>query len=78
MAPRNKDAATNPSDNEKHEEKSKQPTTKISTIRYNKTNLPNKDCVVCKRPFEWRKKWERCWNEVRYCSERCRRQRAGS
>jgi hypothetical protein len=33
MAPRNKDAATNPSDNEKHEEKSKQPTTKISTIR---------------------------------------------
>lgn len=21
----------------------------------------------------WRKKWARTWNEVRYCSERCRR-----
>ena len=38
-----------------------------------KSNLPSKDCVVCGRPFEWRKKWERCWDEVRYCSERCRR-----
>ncbi|WP_416378454.1 DUF2256 domain-containing protein [Enterobacter roggenkampii] len=21
----------------------------------------------------WRKKWAKCWNEVKYCSERCRR-----
>ncbi|WP_111622217.1 DUF2256 domain-containing protein [Arenibacter echinorum] len=29
--------------------------------------------MVCKRPFTWRKKWERNWNNVKYCSERCRR-----
>ncbi|MCL7461937.1 DUF2256 domain-containing protein [Pseudomonas sp. NW5] len=40
-----------------------------------KSDLPVKTCVVCGLPFTWRKKWERCWEEVRYCSERCRRQR---
>mmetsp|Transcript_20637 Transcript_20637/g.38826 ORF Transcript_20637/g.38826 Transcript_20637/m.38826 type:complete len:112 (-) Transcript_20637:188-523(-) len=39
----------------------------------NKSNLPSKDCVVCGRPFTWRKKWERCWDEVKYCSDKCRR-----
>ncbi|MBD8791037.1 DUF2256 domain-containing protein [Pseudomonas syringae] len=33
-----------------------------------------KDCATCGRPFAWRKKWARCWDEVRYCSERCKRQ----
>lgn len=42
--------------------------------RPKKGELPTKVCVVCQRPFAWRKKWERCWDEVRYCSERCRRQ----
>ncbi|NRB72629.1 MAG: DUF2256 domain-containing protein [Xanthomonadales bacterium] len=36
---------------------------------------PSKNCAVCGRPFEWRKKWAACWEQVRYCSERCRRQR---
>nr|WP_090255066.1 DUF2256 domain-containing protein [Ectothiorhodospira marina] len=40
-----------------------------------KPNLPTKICVVCGRPFAWRRKWVRVWDEVRYCSERCRRQR---
>ncbi|NBB79180.1 MAG: DUF2256 domain-containing protein [Verrucomicrobia bacterium] len=40
-----------------------------------KSNLPQKVCPVCERPFSWRKKWERCWDEVIYCSERCRRER---
>ncbi|WP_313648309.1 DUF2256 domain-containing protein [Pseudomonas oryzihabitans] len=40
-----------------------------------KGDLPTKLCPVCQRPFAWRKKWERNWAEVRYCSERCRRQR---
>ncbi|MGI9523254.1 MAG: DUF2256 domain-containing protein [Hyphomicrobiaceae bacterium] len=35
--------------------------------------MPEKICVTCQRPFHWRKKWERVWDEVRYCSERCRR-----
>ncbi|PSU30443.1 DUF2256 domain-containing protein [Photobacterium aquimaris] len=40
-----------------------------------KSVLPQKICVVCRRHFSWRKKWQRCWNDVKYCSERCRRQR---
>jgi len=24
-------------------------------------------------PFDWRKKWEKVWDEVKYCSDRCRR-----
>lgn len=45
--------------------------------KFTKSNLPSKDCIVCNRPFEWRKKWERCWDEVKYCSERCRRDGKG-
>ncbi|MCH1480364.1 DUF2256 domain-containing protein [Crocinitomicaceae bacterium] len=38
-----------------------------------KENRPTKVCVICKKSFTWRKKWERCWEQVRYCSERCKR-----
>lgn len=38
----------------------------------NKSYLPSKDCVTCGRPFSWRKKWERNWDAVKYCSDRCR------
>jgi hypothetical protein len=38
-----------------------------------KSELPSKICVVCSRPFTWRKKWERDWDQVKYCSERCQR-----
>ena len=31
-----------------------------------------KVCVVCGRTITWRKKWERNWDEVRYCSKACR------
>jgi hypothetical protein len=37
-----------------------------------KQHLPEKICQVCKRPFAWRKKWEKVWEEVRYCSDRCK------
>ncbi|MGB7334290.1 MAG: DUF2256 domain-containing protein [Salaquimonas sp.] len=37
-----------------------------------KTNLPSKTCPACKRPFAWRKKWERDWENVKYCSDKCR------
>ena len=37
-----------------------------------KQNLPNKVCVVCQKPFTWRKKWETVWDEVKYCSDKCR------
>ncbi|WP_323125798.1 DUF2256 domain-containing protein [Acinetobacter bohemicus] len=39
-----------------------------------KQHLPEKICAYCLRPFTWRKKWQRCWDEVKYCSERCKRQ----
>ncbi|TVQ66938.1 MAG: DUF2256 domain-containing protein [Balneolaceae bacterium] len=38
-----------------------------------KEHLPEKICPVCNRTFSWRKKWERDWAQVLYCSERCRR-----
>ncbi|MDG2357208.1 MAG: DUF2256 domain-containing protein [Polaribacter sp.] len=38
-----------------------------------KQHLPEKDCLVCKKPFAWRKKWEKNWENVKYCSEKCRR-----
>lgn len=31
-----------------------------------------KTCVVCGRQIEWRKKWERDWETVKYCSKSCR------
>ncbi|WP_442887907.1 DUF2256 domain-containing protein [Congregicoccus parvus] len=37
-----------------------------------KRDLPTKTCVVCGRPFAWRKKWERCWQEITTCSDACR------
>ncbi|TRW47970.1 DUF2256 domain-containing protein [Aliidiomarina halalkaliphila] len=42
---------------------------------HKKQNLPHKVCPVCNRGFSWRKKWERNWDHVIYCSERCRRAR---
>lgn len=37
-----------------------------------KKPLPKKICFTCKRPFEWRKKWEKNWDNVKYCSKKCR------
>ncbi|NQW42268.1 MAG: DUF2256 domain-containing protein [Bacteroidetes bacterium] len=37
-----------------------------------KENLPSKICISCDKPFTWRKKWEKNWEEVKYCSDRCR------
>jgi hypothetical protein len=37
-----------------------------------KADLPSKPCAGCGLPFTWRKKWEKVWDEVKFCSERCR------
>ena len=37
-----------------------------------KENLPEKVCIACNRPFAWRKKWEKNWADVKYCSDKCR------
>ncbi|MCU0868679.1 MAG: DUF2256 domain-containing protein [Burkholderiales bacterium] len=39
---------------------------------HRKSLLPSKPCVHCGRPMAWRKAWERNWDQVKYCSERCR------
>ncbi|MFZ9849905.1 MAG: DUF2256 domain-containing protein [Vulcanococcus sp.] len=36
---------------------------------------PSKVCPVCGRPFSWRRKWTEVWDQVIYCSERCRNRR---
>ncbi|MFM7710514.1 MAG: DUF2256 domain-containing protein [Ferruginibacter sp.] len=38
-----------------------------------KENRLQKTCLVCNRPFAWRKKWKQVWEEVKYCSDRCRK-----
>lgn len=38
-----------------------------------KRDLPTKICAACRRPFAWRKKWARDWDQVRYCSDACRK-----
>jgi hypothetical protein len=42
---------------------------------FKSANRPSKICAVCGRPFQWRKKWKDVWDEVRYCSDRCRTRR---
>jgi hypothetical protein len=34
---------------------------------------PDKVCARCGRPFAWRKKWARDWEQVKFCSDACRR-----
>jgi hypothetical protein len=38
-----------------------------------KKHLPLKTCSKCQRPFYWRKKWERDWEKVKYCSKKCQK-----
>ncbi|HAX15743.1 MAG TPA: DUF2256 domain-containing protein [Leeuwenhoekiella sp.] len=42
-------------------------------MAHKKVNLPEKICATCGKPFAWRKKWAKNWEDVKYCSERCRR-----
>lgn len=37
------------------------------------TTRTEKYCVACGRIITWRKKWARSWDEVRYCSDGCRK-----
>lgn len=34
-----------------------------------------KVCVRCGRTMQWRAKWAKNWEQVKYCSEQCRRAR---
>jgi hypothetical protein len=49
----------------------------VKKKRVAKAHLPTKTCTICQRPFTWRKKWSKVWDEVRYCSDACRGKRQG-
>ena len=38
-------------------------------------DVPSKICRSCGREISWRKKWEKNWAEVAYCSDACRRRK---
>lgn len=38
----------------------------------------DKTCETCGRRIAWRKKWERDWETVRFCSDACRSHRPGA
>ncbi|MBT5498256.1 MAG: DUF2256 domain-containing protein [Alphaproteobacteria bacterium] len=40
-----------------------------------KRDQRTKVCPTCGRPFSWRRRWAECWDAVKFCSERCRRNR---
>jgi hypothetical protein len=46
-----------------------------SHFKGNKHSLPSKPCAACGREMSWRKRWEKTWAEVKYCSDACRRVR---
>lgn len=37
----------------------------------------DKTCARCGRRIVWRRKWAATWDQVRYCSDACRRRRLG-
>ena len=41
------------------------------------TPHPDKTCKTCGRAFSWRKKWERDWDVIAFCSDACRSRKPG-
>lgn len=37
-----------------------------------------KHCATCGRTMEWRKAWAKNWDEVKFCSDACRKHRPGA
>jgi hypothetical protein len=42
-------------------------------FRGNKSTLPSKPCARCGLAMSWRRRWAKNWDELKYCSEACRR-----
>ena len=47
-------------------------------FRGNKAALPSKPCAACGLAMSWRRRWAKNWDEVKYCSDACRRSKAAS
>ena len=39
---------------------------------------PAKTCASCGRAMQWRRQWKASWDEVKYCSEGCRKRKVSS
>lgn len=50
----------------------------MTGFKGNKSALPSKPCAVCGRPMTWRRAWAKNWDQVRYCSEACRRRKGAA
>ncbi|MFN4045570.1 DUF2256 domain-containing protein [Limnobacter sp.] len=46
---------------------------KQQSFKGNKSYLPGKPCTVCGKEMTWRKSWAKNWDEVKYCSDACRK-----
>lgn len=43
------------------------------SFKGNKSNLPSKPCQCCGREMSWRKSWAKNWEQIKYCSDACRK-----
>jgi len=41
-------------------------------------NYETKICAGCGRGITWRKKWAACWDQVRFCSDACRKRKVSA
>lgn len=48
---------------------------KLKGLKGFKEILSTKTCPSCNRPFQYRKKWKKNWEEILYCSTKCKRKR---
>jgi hypothetical protein len=48
-------------------------TERQASFKGNKGYLPSKPCLACQKEMSWRKSWAKNWSEIKYCSERCRK-----
>ena len=46
--------------------------------QHNSAAPADKTCAACGRTITWRKKWERDWDNVRFCSDACRSHKPGA
>lgn len=37
------------------------------------TTPKEKICIVCGRKMQWRARWSKNWDQVKYCSDKCRK-----
>ena len=44
-----------------------------NSFKGNKSKLPSKTCETCGLKMTWRKAWAKNWENVKFCSDACRK-----